>query len=312
MARRDPPALTRRHVLKGLAALAVATALHPGAVRATASGPHTRAVPSSGERLPVIGLGTSRTFDVGTAETERAALRDVLRLFVEHGGRVVDTSPMYGNAERVVGELAGELGLHDKLFLATKVWTSGEQAGVEQMRASMDRLQARRLDLMQVHNLVDTDTHLRTLAEWKQQGLVRYVGITHYRSDAFDDLAAVIRSHPLDFVQLNYSLEEPEAEQALLPLAADRGVAVIVNRPFARGDLFRRLRGREVPPWAAELDIDTWAQFLLKFVVGHLAVTCAIPATSKPKHLVDNMQAGYGALPDEPTRRRMLQGLRDL
>lgn len=311
MGERRPPGLTRRELLKRLMVLGAAAAAYPAVARVPDSAPHRRPIPSSGEPLPVIGLGTSRTFDVHT-EAELAPLRDVLRLFVEQGGRLVDTSPMYGNAEQVLGDLALELALHERLFLATKVWIRGARAGVEQMRASLDKLHARRLDLVQVHNLLDTEAHLATLRQWKEEGRVRYIGVTHYRSDAFDELAAVLRRHPLDFVQLNYSLAEPEAERRLLPLAAERGVAVIVNRPFARGALFRRVRGHAPPAWAADLGIASWAQFFLKFVVGHPAVTCAIPATSKPKHLLDNMAAGYGPLPDEATRRRMLQVLQTL
>ncbi|HEX5816886.1 MAG TPA: aldo/keto reductase, partial [Methylomirabilota bacterium] len=236
-----------------------------------------RAIPSSGETLPVIGLGTWQTFDVGTG-AERASRQQVLQRFAELGGRVVDSSPMYGRAEAVVGELAAELGLRDRLFLATKVWTRGREAGVAQMEASRRHLGAKVVDLMQVHNLVDWRTHLTTLRDWKQAGRIRYLGVTHYTASAHGELESVIRTEPLDFVQLNYSLAERDAERRLLPLAADRGVAVLVNRPFAEGGLFRRVRGRAVPPWAAEIGCQTWAQLFLKWIVAQPAVTCVIPA----------------------------------
>jgi len=270
-----------------------------------APAPLERPVPSSGEKIPAVGLGTWRTFDVGASATERAPLTDVLRRFAERGGRVVDSSPMYGAAESVVGDLATDLAITDKLFLATKVWTSGRDAGVTQMEQSLRRLRTQRLDLMQIHNLLDWRTHLRTLREWKAAGRVRYVGVTHYTSSAYDELERVLRGEPLDFVQVNYSLGEREAERRILPLARARGVAVLVNRPFSAGDLFRRMRGRPLPPWAAEFDCESWAQFFLKWILAHPAVTCAIPATSQPQHLVDNMKAGVGALPDPATRERM-------
>jgi len=266
--------------------------------------PILRAIPSSKETLPVIGLGTWQTFDVADGAT-RGPLRHVLRRFAEVGGRVVDSSPMYGRAERVVGDLAAELGLRDTLFVATKVWTSGRDAGIVQMEESRRRLRTPRLDLMQVHNLVDWRTHLRTLAEWKRAGRVRHVGVTHYAVSAYPELEQVMKSEPLDFVQLNYSVAEREAERRLLPLAIDRGLAVLVNRPFAEGALFRRVRGQALPPWAAEAGCRTWAQLFLKWIVAHPAVTCVIPATSRPDHLEDNMQAGVGQVPDAALRDRI-------
>jgi diketogulonate reductase-like aldo/keto reductase len=266
--------------------------------------PILRAIPSSKETLPVIGLGTWQTFDVADGAT-RGPLRHVLRRFADVGGRVVDSSPMYGRAERVVGDLAAELGLRDTLFVATKVWTSGRDAGIVQMEESRRRLRTPRLDLMQVHNLVDWRTHLRTLAEWKRAGRVRHVGVTHYTVSAYPELEQVMKSEPLDFVQLNYSVAEREAERRLLPLAIDRGLAVLVNRPFAEGALFRRVRGQALPPWAAEAGCRTWAQLFLKWIVAHPAVTCVIPATSRPDHLEDNMQAGVGRVPDAALRDRI-------
>jgi len=266
--------------------------------------PILRAIPSSKETVPVIGLGTWQTFDVGDGAA-REPLRHVLRRFVELGGRVVDSSPMYGRAESVVGDLAAELGLRDTLFLATKVWTSSRDAGIAQMEESLRRLRTPRLDLMQVHNLVDWRTHLRTLAEWKRAGRVRHLGVTHYTASAYAELEQVLNTEPLDFVQLNYSVVEREAERRLLPLAADRGVAVLVNRPFAEGAVFRRIRGQTVPAWAAEAGCRSWAQLFLKWIVAHPAVTCVIPATSRPEHLEDNMEAGAGPLPDTALRARI-------
>ncbi|MDX1610128.1 MAG: aldo/keto reductase [Halofilum sp. (in: g-proteobacteria)] len=274
--------------------------LAPGAER----GMLRRRIPGSGETLPVVGLGTSDEFE--TAEgTDLDALRAVLRRFHELGGSLVDTAPAYGDAESVLGGLLSDLGLTDTLFLATKVSARGRAAGLEQMQRSRRRLGKRPLDLLQVHSLVDVRTQLRNLRQWKDAGHVRYIGVTHSRVSAFDALEKVMRTEPLDFVQLNYSFTEPQAEQRLLPLAADRGMAVMVNRPFENGALFRAVRGRSLPAWAAEFDCESWAQFSLKYILAHPAVTCVIPATSNPKHLVDNMGAGSGRLPDERTRRRM-------
>lgn len=264
-----------------------------------------RPIPRTAESLPVIGLGTWQTFDVGSSESARAPLRDVLRELVRGGGNVVDSSPMYGQSEIVVGDLAAELNLHKELFLATKVWTSGREAGIRQMEQSFQHLRTKRMDLMQVHNLVDWRTHLVTLRQWKEQGKVRYIGVTHYTASAYDELAQVLKSEELDFVQINYSIIEREAEQRILPLAAERGIAVLVNRPFAQSGLFSKVRGKSLPAWAKEIGCASWAQFFLKFVVSHPTVTCAIPGTSNVQHLIDNMQAGTPPLPDQATRERM-------
>jgi diketogulonate reductase-like aldo/keto reductase len=269
-----------------------------------------RPIPRTGELLPVVGLGTWQTFDV--AESERAPLGRVLSEFVRLGGSVVDSSPMYGRSESVVGDLAAKLGLHKQLFLATKVWTSGRDDGIHQMEESYRRLGTEHMDLMQIHNLVDWRTHLATLRRWKERGKTRYLGATHYTESAYDELARVLEAEELDFVQLNYSIAERAAERRLLPLAAKRRVAVLVNRPFAEGALFRKVRGKPLPPWAAESGSASWAQFFLKYVISHPAVTCAIPATSKVEHLVDNMQAGVGTLPDAATRERMARYVDEL
>jgi diketogulonate reductase-like aldo/keto reductase len=296
--------VNRRDALRRIAASAAALsgAIALPSLAASGASMHTRKIPSSGEVLPIIGLGTWQTFDVGPSQAERAPLKAVLQEFAALGGRLIDSSPMYGNSETVAGDLMADLKLRQKLFVATKVWTSGKQDGIAQMKESTDKLRARPIDLMQVHNLLDVETHLATLREWKQQGMVRYIGVTHYTASAHDAVARVIAKYPVDFVQINYSVGERDAEKRLLPVAKDKGVAVIANRPFAGGDLFRRVRAKSLPAWAADIDCTSWAQLLLKFVVSHPAMTCAIPATSKVEHLRDNVKAGYGRMPDEKMR----------
>ena len=265
----------------------------------------TRRIPSSGEELPAIGLGTWQTFDVANTPDSLGPLEEVLRTFTELGGRVVDSSPMYGRSEEILGQLSEKLSLRKNLFVATKVWTSGRRAGVEQMEDSLRKLRVDPIDLMQVHNLVDADTHLATLRDWKAAGRVRHLGVTHYTSGGQDAIARLITREPVDFIQINYSIGERDAEHRLLPLARDRGVAVIVNRPFAGGSLFRRLRSRPLPGYAAEIGCASWAQLMLKFILSHPAVTCAIPATSKVGHVRDNLLAAIGPLPDEALRARI-------
>jgi diketogulonate reductase-like aldo/keto reductase len=270
----------------------------------------TRAIPSSGEQLPVIGLGTWNTFDVDlrTADQQQAAqLAEVLRRFSDLGGRLIDSSPMYGRAEEVIGELTTKLGLQPKLFLATKVWTRGKEAGAKSMERSLALMHTKRLDLMQVHNLVDVDTQLAIMRDWKGLGRFRYIGITHYNANAFSEVEKVLRSEKLDFLQINYSIMERKAEERILPLAQDQRVGVIINRPFGGGDLFSRVRAKPLPDWASEFDCSSWAQFFLKWIVAHRGVTCAIPATNNPRHLEDNMQAGAGRLPDARMRQRMIE-----
>lgn len=265
----------------------------------------TRAIPSSGEEIPVVGLGTWQQFDVGGSPEVRGRLLEVLRAMTGQGGRVVDTSPMYGRAESVLGDLLPRLERPGEVFVATKVWTRGREDGIRQMEASMERLGRSVVDLMQVHNLVDWRTHLETLEGWKEEGRVRYTGVTHYRDAAHPRLREVMAARDVDVLQVNYSIRSRHAEDELLPAARDRGVAVLVNRPFEGGSLFRLVRGRELPGWAGELGIRTWAQLFLKFVLGHPAVTCVIPGTSDPAHAAENMAAGHGPLPDADTRERM-------
>jgi diketogulonate reductase-like aldo/keto reductase len=309
--------MNRREVLRllGAGAVGVAGANYLGMkpLRGGDEPPKTRTrpIPSTGEELPIIGLGTYATFDVGTGSGERAPLEQVLAAFVAAGGTLVDSSPMYGRSEEVIGDLTAKLALRPKLFMATKVWTTGKAEGIEQMRASMRKMRAEPIDLMQIHNLQDWQTHLDTLEGWKKEGRVRYVGVTHYVASAHDALAKAIAARRVDFVQVNYSAAEREAEGKLLPLARERGVAVIANRPFAAGGLLRRLHGKPLPPWAMEIDCTSWAQLLLKFVVANPAVTCAIPATSKPDHMRDNMKAGFGRLPDDALRAKIAEAIRD-
>ena len=263
----------------------------------------------------MFGLGTWRAFHVDLSADVRRQLEDVLLLFVKLGGHVIDSSPMYGRAEEVIGDLTSAPGIREKLataspsdgglFLATKVWTKGKQSGIQSMERSMSLLRTNRIDLMQVHNLVDVNTQLATLREWKQQGRIRYTGITHYESGALSEIEKLMRSQKFDFLQINYSLMEPDAQERILPLAQERGVAVIANRPLGSGDLFGKVRSKLLPDWAAEFDCRSWAQFFLKWVVANPAITCAIPATDKPRHLEDNMQSGIGRLPDAKLRRRM-------
>jgi len=304
-------AITRRDAARligaGAASLLLPTGASPVRAASESSRMLKRAIPSSGEKLPVIGLGTWRSFDVDLTADNRRQLEEVLSLFVKLGGRVIDTSPMYGRAEQVIGDLTAALGIQEQLFLATKVWTRGKQSGIESMERSMARLRRKRIDLMQVHNLVDVHTHLATLREWKEQGRIRYLGITHYESGAFGEVEKILRSEKLDFLQINYSIMEREAEQRILPLAQDRQVAVIINRPFGGGDLFSRVRSGPLPDWAAEIDCRSWAQFFLKWIIAHPAVTCTIPATNNPRHLEDNMQGGIGRLPDAKMRQRMVE-----
>jgi diketogulonate reductase-like aldo/keto reductase len=264
----------------------------------------TKAIPSTGEPLPIIGVGTWQTFDVGADAAARGQLREVLKLLDKN---VVDSSPMYGSSETVAGDLVAELGVRDQLFMATKVWTSGRADGIKQMETSFKRLRVERMDLMQIHNLVDVGTHTKTLLEMKSRKTIRYLGITHYTSSAYAEVERWLKTKQYDFLQINYSLGERESENRLLPLAKELNVAVIANRPFAEGALFRRTKNKPLPPWAAELGIASWAQYFLKWIVSHPAVTCAIPGTGNPKHMADNLGAGRGPLPDAAARNRMTE-----
>jgi diketogulonate reductase-like aldo/keto reductase len=298
----------RRDVLQALAATAATSAL-PCATRAQ-SPPESkpmliRPIPSSGEPMPVIGLGTYQVFDVGRNQAAKPPLREVLNLLFAAGGRMIDSSPMYGSAEAVTGELLAEMKARDKAFLATKVWTSGKDKGIAQIRQSASLLRSEVIDLMQIHNLLDWKIHLATLRQLKEQGRIRYLGITHYTTGSLPALADIIAHEQIDFVQLGYSIETREPEAKLLKLCIDRKTAVIVNQPFEQGALFRKVRGKPLPEWAAAFDCTSWAQFFLKYLTGHPAITCVIPATAQPDHMTDDLQAGVGRQPDAKQRQQM-------
>ena len=267
---------------------------------------HQRKIPSSGEMLPVVGVGTWRTFDVGAQPAGRAPLAEVLRLLFDAGGSVIDTSPMYGSAETVVGDLLTAADARARAFIATKVWTTGRDNGIAQLRNSLRLLKTDRIDLMQIHNLVDWRAHLPTLRAWKAEGRIRYLGITHYTQSAHDELESVMRAEKWDFVQVNYALDDRAVERTLLPLAAERGIAVIVNQPFGGGGLLRKLLSRKLPDWAGEIGATSWAQILLKFVLANPAITCVIPGTGKPEHMADNLRAGFGVYPDAALLRKVI------
>jgi len=303
--------MTRSEFLKLIAGAASVCAVPRvlGAEAPAADRMHTRPIPSTREALPVVGCGTWRTFDVGPGSTDRAPLVEVLRILFASGGSVIDSSPMYGAAEGVVGDVLATMGARDKAFVATKVWTTGRESGITQMKRSMELLRTDRIDLLQVHNLVDLRTQLATLRAWKKEGRIRYLGVTHYTPSAYAELESVLRAETPDFVQLDYALNDRAAEARLLPLAQDRGIAVIVNRPFGGGGLLGSMIGKPLPAWAAEIGCESWAQVLLKFVLANAAVTCVIPGTGKPEHMKDNVRAGFGVYPDAAMRARMLAAL---
>ena len=297
----------RREFFSLAAGAGAAAALKLDPATAGALMPLTRPIPATGERLPVIGMGSWITFDVGNNPAQRAVRVEVLRNFFARGGALVDSSPMYGLSEEVIGHCLRQLDHPETLFSATKVWTLGELSGVSQMKHSEHLWGGDGFDLMQIHNLVDWQTHIETLRRWKAEGRVRYIGVTTSHGRRHGELEAVMSNEPFDFVQLTYNILDREAERRLLPLAGDRGIAVIVNRPFRRGALPDRLQGKPLPSWAKEFDCQSWPQFLLKFIVSHPHVTCAIPATSRVDHMEENMGASFGRLPDVDTRKRMIR-----
>ncbi|MEZ4811856.1 MAG: aldo/keto reductase [Allomuricauda sp.] len=273
---------------------------------------HVRPIPSTGEELPIIGLGTWQTFDVGSSMEQRKLLSQVLMELYRFGGTVIDSSPMYGTSEKVVGDLTQNLDFKNNLFYATKVWTSGKQAGIDQMETSLTKMHRRQMDLMQIHNLVDWRTHVKTLKLWKEQGKIRYWGLTHYVDSAHSTLESIIKAERPDFVQFNYSIRSRHAENSLFDTAQKYKVATIINQPYESGSLFRLVKGKELPPWAKEQDIASWGQYFLKFILSNENVTCVIPGTSKPHHMTDNMQAGLGKIPDASIRDRMVSYLKSL
>lgn len=298
--------IERRMFLKSGFALAAGSILWPQWLCAGARPLIKKGIPASGEQLPVIGMGSSRTFDVGDNAAVRAQLAPVLQAFFDQGGALIDSSPMYGSAEQVLGDLLKTTRNKDSLFAATKVWTDGKQAGIEQMHRSMQRMGVNRFDLMQIHNLRDWQVHLETLKAWKEEGKIRYIGITTSHGRYHEELESILELERFDFVQFSYNIADRMVENSLLPLAAERGTAVLINRPYQRGALFRAVKGKSLPEWVAEFDCATWGQFFLKFIVSHPAVTCTIPATTKLHHMMDNMAAGLGRLPDAKQRERML------
>jgi len=285
--------ISRRGWLLGTAALPLV-----GAIAQMDKRMNTRAIPSTKEALPVIGLGTYRVLDVAPDSAEYRELPAVLDALFAAGGRVIDSSPMYGRAEQTVGELLAVRNLRDKAFIATKVWTQGKDAGIAQMENSFRLLRTDRIDLMQIHNLVDWRTHLPTLRQWKEQGRIRYIGITHYTSSAYDAVEAALNAESFDFLQINYAIDDRDAEKRILPLARDKGVAVLCNRPFGGGGLLGRLKNKPLPAWAGDVGATSWAQLALKFVLSNAAITCAIPGTGNPKNMRDDAAAGSGPLLD--------------
>lgn len=297
----------RRRFLKILSGLGMAAFVPQSAIRAAQDAILSRPIPKTGERLPIIGMGSWLTFAVDDDPQALAARVKVLQAFFEAGGRLIDSSPMYGSSEEVIGYCLDKLDKTEEVFSATKVWTSGWQAGVRQMHRSRALWNVARVDLMQIHNMLDWETHLQTLRAWKEEGRIRYIGITTSHGRRHTDLVRVLsKEDAFDFVQFTYNIEDREAEQRLLPLAAERRLAVLINRPFQRGGLFDHAAGKPLPPWAAEIGVQSWAQFFLKFVVSHPAVTCAIPATSRVDHMQENMAVLRGPLPDPRMRQKML------
>jgi len=299
--------ITRRRAVKLIGATSASVCLPIGSSRifAAEGSPLMRAIPSTGEKLPVIGLGSAVTFDVPSSSPKAKDVAEVITRFAKHGGKVIDSSPSYGNAESLIGQIAGKSGLTDSLFIATKVRAKGKEAGITQIEQSLGRFQRRKIDLMQVHNLVDVETQMGALRESKSKGKIRYTGITYSEPQGFAEIERHMKLQHPDFVQINYSIVDRGAAQRILPLAQELRMGVIINRPFGSGGVIRAVLGKPLPPWAAEFDCHSWAQFLLKWVVSHPAVTCVIPATNNPQHLEDNMGAGFGRLPDAKTRQRM-------
>ncbi len=303
--------IKRRHLLQLSAGLLASQSMVMRAENSTgevaASPLIQRPIPSTGELVPVMGMGTSRTFDTEADADSLAALLAVMQAFFNGGGTVIDSSPMYGNAESRVGDVLRAMPERPKLFAATKVWTTGRQQGIAQMEESARRMNVERFDLIAVHNLQDWQTQLDTLKHWKAEGKVRYIGITTSHGRDHEALLQLMRSEPLDFVQFSYNIEDRAAEREILPTAAERGIATMINRPYQRGALFSKSRGKELPAIAAELDCSSWGQFYLKYILGHPAVTCIIPATASVNHMVDNMRANFGRLPDAKQRSEMLR-----
>jgi diketogulonate reductase-like aldo/keto reductase len=303
--------ISRRNLVKAIASLPLISPLSSLALSNQQQ--LLKKIPSNNQLIPAIGMGSSRTFDVDLLDKlAMQSCRDVLSTFYQMGGTVIDSSPMYGRSEQVLGKIVKQLRIENKLFTATKVWTDGQQPGINQMRESMQLLNDKPLDLMQVHNLRDLRNHLKTLKTWREQGIINYIGVTTSRVSVFPEIAKVMRTEPIDFVQFNYSIDTTEAEQQLLPLARDKGIATMINRPFERAALFRKVAGKALPEWARDYQINSWAQWFLKFIISNPDVTCVIPATSKVKHMQDNMMAGLGPQPGAKVRQQMIDFMQTL
>ena len=299
--------ITRRQLLQYSASAAAAASLGLN-VQARESAPMiTRAIPSSGEAIPVVGMGTSRTFDTPDDADSIALLKQVMQSFFANGGKVIDSSPMYGNAESRVGDVIRGMEQQPPVFAATKVWTTGKDAGIAQMEESARRMAVDTFDLIAVHNLQDWETHMATLKDWKEQGKVRYIGITTSHGRSHDEFIKVMKTEPIDFVQFSYNIMDRAAEESLFPVAQEQGIATMINRPYQRGSLFAKTRGKDLPDVAADIDVDSWGQFFLKFILAHPGVTSIIPATSKVHHMDDNMKANLGRVPDSDQREEMLR-----
>jgi diketogulonate reductase-like aldo/keto reductase len=304
---KDELKLTRRSASKIMAIGAASVMFNPTSLLQEHKKMNRRMIPGSNEKIPVIGLGTWQTFDVGNSKKEKDPLKEVLKILIQHHGSVIDSSPMYGRSEKVVGDLTTELQIKDKIFEATKVWTNGKEAGIEQMNNSFKLMKVNQMDLMQIHNMVDWKTHLSTLRKWKEEGRIRYIGITHYHKGGYADFERIMRTEEIDFIQINYNLAVRDAAERILPLAKDKGIGVLINRPYEGGSLFRYTKNKTLPEWANEFDAKTWGQFFLKFILANPAINCVIPGTSKPMHMLDNVQAGFGKLPNDEHRRKMIE-----
>ena len=304
--------ISRRKINQILTLGASSLLINPISKISPSSKMNTRLIPSTKEPIPMVGLGTWQTFDVGESSEERDPLKEVLNILVENGGSVIDSSPMYGRSEKVVGELTTELDIKSQIFEATKVWTSGLREGKDQIDRSFKLMQANPLDLLQVHNLLDWEKHLPTLKDLKDEGKIRYIGISHYHKGGYSEMEKIMKSEPIDFIQINYNLAVRDASERLLPLANEKGIGVIINRPYEGGSLFRKVRGSELPEWAKEFDAKSWGQFFLKFILAHEAVSCVIPGTSKPKHMRDNVAAGFGRLPENKHITKMINLIKSL
>jgi diketogulonate reductase-like aldo/keto reductase len=310
--KQDTSNLNRRIFLKYLGGVGAVMTLKPVVLSAFTRSAITRPIPSTGEMLPAIGMGSSRTFDVENDPEAHAVRVQVLQTFFDNGGAIIDSSPMYGGSEQVIGYCLGQIKNAHSLFSATKVWVVGRHFGINQIEHSEKLWSTHRFDLMQIHNMLDWETHVETLKAWKEEGRIRYIGITTSHGRRHEKLEKAMVQVPFDFVQFSYNILDREVEQRLLPLAAERGIAVIINRPFQRGMLFNYTAGQPLPIWADEFDCKNWAQFFLKFIVSHPHVTCTIPATSRVDHMQENMGAGFGRLPDEKARQRMARYFKNL